>query len=131
MTTPCLKSRRPQAEHSLLSPVRKTISAAEAGGKERHLYKPLPKQFRHNGFQYRQIAREGEDVIYEQKWTSCPNPSLCFEVIRVKRRKPFEINGRFIGPAEVYPNSEAWGVDGFTFTDKEAAFAKLREVERK
>ena len=30
--------------------------------------------------------------------------------------------------AEVYPNSDAWGVDGFTLTDKNAAFAKLREV---
>lgn len=33
-----------------------------------------------------------------------------------------------VEPAEVYPNSDAWGVDAFTFTDKEAAFAKLREV---
>ena len=30
--------------------------------------------------------------------------------------------------AEVYPNSEAWGMDGFTVTDNEAAFAKLREI---
>jgi hypothetical protein len=33
-----------------------------------------------------------------------------------------------VEPAEVYPNSEAWGVDGFTLTDKEAAFAKLSEL---
>ena len=32
------------------------------------------------------------------------------------------IGGRFIEPAEVYPNSEAWGVDGFTLTDKDATF---------
>ena len=41
----------------------------------------------------------------------------------------FEIAGRFVEPAEVYPKSEAWELDGFTITDKEAAFAKLRELE--
>jgi hypothetical protein len=40
----------------------------------------------------------------------------------------FQIGARFIEPAEIYPNSEAWGVDGFTFTDKDVAFAKLREL---
>jgi len=40
------------------------------------------------------------------------------------------IHGRFVEPAEVYPNSEAWGTDGFTVTDKERAFAKLREICR-
>ena len=34
----------------------------------------------------------------------------------------------FIEPAEIYPNSEAWGSDAFTFTDKDAAFAKLRQM---
>ena len=30
--------------------------------------------------------------------------------------------------AEAYLKSEAWGVAGFTFTDRDAAFAKLREI---
>jgi hypothetical protein len=33
-----------------------------------------------------------------------------------------------ISSAEVYPKSEDWGVDGFTLVDKDAAFAKLREL---
>jgi hypothetical protein len=37
---------------------------------------------------------------------------------------------RFIEPAAVYANSEAWDVDGFTLPDKDAAFAKLREIFR-
>jgi hypothetical protein len=49
-------------------------------------------------------------------------------VIRVKGREGFEIADRFVPPGEVYPNSEAWGVDAFTLTDKDAAFAKLREI---
>jgi hypothetical protein len=88
----------------------------------------LPKEFRRGGFDYGQITREGNAAIYQQRWTGCAEPSVCYEIIRVKRREGFQIGGRFVGPAEVYPNSEAWGVDGFTVTDEEAAFAKFREL---
>jgi hypothetical protein len=108
----------------------KTRAAAKAWGKERQFCKPLPTRFRRDGFTYRKIARETDAAIYEQRWTDCPEPTFCYEIIRVKRREGFEIGGRWIPPAEVYPNSEAWGVDGFAFTDKDAAFAKLREVSR-
>jgi hypothetical protein len=106
----------------------KTRTTAGAWSKKGHSYKPLPIRFRRDGFTYRQIARERDAAIYEQTWSGCPNPSISYEVIRVRRREGFQIDGRFIEPAEVYPNSDAWGVDGFTLTDKDAAFAKLREV---
>ena len=51
-----------------------------------------------------------------------------FSNLTVVRGKGFEIAGRFVAPAEVYPNSEAWGVDGFTFSDKDAALTKLRAL---
>jgi hypothetical protein len=127
MATPGLKSSGPHTQHSILSPAIKTISTPEAEGKKRYSCKPLPKEFQHHGFNFRQIAREGNAAKYEQRWTGCAEPSVCYEVIRIRRRNGFEIGGRFVGPAEVYPNSEAWGVDGFTLTDKDAAFAKLRE----
>ena len=106
----------------------KTRATPEARGSKRHFYKPLPKEFRHNRFTYRQIAREGDAAIYEQTWNDCRDPSVCYEVIRIRRRDGFEIGGRFVEPAEIYPNSEDWGVRGFTFIDKEAAFAKLRAI---
>ena len=106
----------------------KTRARAEAGSKKRHPYKPLPKEFRRDGFEYRQIAREGNAAIYEQRWTGCAEASVCYEVIRIRRREGFEIGGRFVGPAEVYPASKLWGTDGFTLTDRDAAFAKLREL---
>ena len=34
----------------------------------------------------------------------------------------------YTGWAEVYPAAKSRGVDGFTFTNKEAAFAKLRAI---
>ena len=106
----------------------KTSCRAEAWSKKRHSYKPLPKEFRRDGFDYRQIAREANAAIYEQIWDGCSNPAVCYEVIRIRHREGFQIGDRFVEPAEVYPNSEAWGVDSWTMQDKEAAFRKLREA---
>jgi hypothetical protein len=110
-------------------PTQKTRATAEAGAEKGHFYRPLPKEFRRDGFSYRQIAREGDAAIYEQTWNGCRNPSVSYEVIRIRRRQGFQIGGRFVEPSEVYPKSEAWGVDGFTFTDRNAAFVMLREME--
>ena len=106
----------------------KPRATAEAWGKERRSYKALPTRFRRDGFNYRQIAREGDAAIYEQTWNGCSDPSVCYEVVRIHRHEGFQIDGRFVEPAEVYPNSGAWGVHGFTLTDKDAAFAKLHEL---
>ena len=104
----------------------KTRARAVLRGKKRHFYKPLQVRFRHNGFDYHQIAREGDVAIYEQTWPDSEN--VCYEVVRIRSREGFKIGDEFIEPAEVYPKSEAWGEDGFTLTDKNAAFAKLREL---
>jgi len=53
------------------------------------------------------MAREGDAAIYEQRWTGCAEPSIVYEVIRIRRRDGFQIDDRFVEPAEVYPNSEA------------------------
>ena len=106
----------------------KTRSRAERGGKKGPFYKPLPTRFQRNGFDYQQIARDKDAAIYQQTWRGCLDPSVCYEVIRIRRREVTEIAGNLLEPAEVYPRSEAWGVDGFTFADKDAAFAKFREV---
>src|SRR6266550_5350522 len=106
----------------------KTRATAEAWSKKRHSCKRLPTRFRRNGFEYRQIARERHGAIYEQTWAGCCDPSVCYEVIRIRQRDGFQINGRFVEPAEIYPKADAWGVDGFTFTDRDAAFEKLWEL---
>jgi len=108
-------------------PTQKTRATAEGGSQKGH-YRLLPKEFRRDGFTYRQIAREGNAAIYEHTWNGCPNPSIAYEVIRIRRRDGFQISDRFVEPAEVYPRSELWGVDGFTFTNRNKAFAKLSEI---
>jgi hypothetical protein len=106
----------------------KTRATAEARGKKRHFHKTLATRFRRDGFEYLQIAREGDAAIYEQTWNGCSAPSVCYEVVRIRRREGFQIKGRFVEAAEVYPNSAAWGVDGLTLTDEDAAYARLREL---
>jgi hypothetical protein len=128
MTASKLKLQAVNCPVSLLPCAIKTPATTEAGSKKQPFYKPLPTRFRRDGFNYQQIAREGDAAIYEQRWTACCNPSVSYEVIRIRRREGFQIDGRFVEPAEVYPNSDAWGIDGFTFTDKDAAFAKLWKV---
>jgi hypothetical protein len=105
----------------------KTCAKAEGGSKKAY-YRPLPKEFRRDGFHFSQIGRERDVAIYAQVWDGCPDPAACFEVVRVKRRQGFQIGGRFVPPAEVYPASKLWGTDGFTLTNRDAAFAKLREL---
>jgi hypothetical protein len=130
MTTP---SKQKRARSFVGGPpippsTQKTSATADAATKERHSYKPLPKQLRHDGFTYQQIAREREAAIYEQTWTERRSPSIAYEVVRVRRRDGFQIGSRFIPPAEVYPRSERWGQLGWTFCNKSTAFAKLREI---
>jgi hypothetical protein len=106
----------------------KTRARVEAWGKKRRFYKPLPTQFRHNGFDCRQIDREASAVTCEQIWNGCANAAISYEVVLIWRREGFQIDDRFVEPAEVYPNSEASGVGGWTAEDKDAAFRKLRQV---
>ena len=96
----------------------KTRARGVAGAKKGPFHKPLPTRFRRDGFDYRQIARKEDAALYEQTWSGCSNPSVGYEVIRIRHRQGFQIGGRFVGPAEVYPNSEAWGVDAFTLTER-------------
>src|SRR5262245_64350526 len=76
----------------------KTRATREARGRKRHFYKPLPKEFRHDGFDYRQIAREGDTAIYEQVWNDGQNPNVSYEVIRIRRREAFQNGVRFVEP---------------------------------
>jgi len=85
---------------------------------------PIRTQFNSGGFSYRQIVREGHIAIYEQRWRNSDN--VAYEVVRLRvRTHPFKNDGQ---PYEAYPGSEAWGTYGWTYTDKDAPFAKLREL---
>jgi len=116
------------AGHPVPSLAEKTRATVEGGSKKGRFYKALPKEFRRDRFNYRQIVREGDLAIFEQSWSGCADPSTAYEVGRVRRREGFKIGVNFFELAELYPPSKAWGADGFPLINRDAAFEKLREL---
>ena len=107
------------------SPANKTPATVEGGGKTDRFCRPLATQFRHDGFDYRQITREGDAAIFAQ---SRNGRVRAFEVIRIRRHDGFEIAGRLVEPAEYYPRSGEWGAYGWTLPDLNSATAKQMEI---
>jgi hypothetical protein len=93
-------------------------------------YKLLEGYLQRGQFSYKQLVREQDIAIYSQTWRGCSEPSIAFDVICVRRHNGKEIKGHPVEPSEFYPSSTEWGKYAFTFIDKEAAFAKLRELSR-
>jgi hypothetical protein len=96
--------------------------------KQAAYYKPLDPHFQRGEFNYKQIVREKEVAIFEQTWRGCSQPSVSWEVVVIRRHNGKTIKGHLVAPSEFYPSSTEWGKYGFTFSDKDAAFAKLREL---
>ncbi len=90
-------------------------------------YTSLPRELCIGGFNLRQITREGHLAVYEQSHPKCPT-RLRYEVIVIRRRGAFEINGRRVEAAEFYPRSEDWGSFGWTLTTRDAALEKLQQI---
>jgi hypothetical protein len=116
-----MKPPLPQASQAI-----KTRPALGRGSKKPQSYKPLKTQFSKNGHDYRQIAREGDIVIFEQSWRGSPN--VCYEVAWVYRHDGYTVAGHYVEPAEVYPGNEEFGDSAWTLTTLDAAWDKLREL---
>ncbi len=90
-------------------------------------YEPIATSFKHHGFSYRQIGREGSLAIFEQRWIR-PDDHLsknaAYEVIKTQRHEAHTFPS---GKSYPLRASAVWGVDGFTLPDKDTAYAKLRE----
>ena len=75
------------------------------------IYKPIPTEFKKNGFTFRQITREGDWAIYEQSKAGISRS--WFELVKIQRHDGYEIAGNKTEPAEFYPSNESWGKLGF------------------
>lgn len=82
---------------------------------------PLKTTFRSDGFDFKQIAREGRIAVYEQSKGSF----WAWEVIIIGKRPPRVLNGVALGASERYPASEQWGSMGWTCMSRERAFEKM------
>ena len=81
--------------------------------------KTLPIEFTKNGFQYRQLARDGNAALYSQT----KGDFGAYEVFAIQSHNGREIAGKLIPPAEFGPSSEEWGSKGWTYTDRRVAWA--------
>ena len=86
---------------------------------------PVRKEFSNGQFLYRQLKRIGDLAIYAQIRESI---ILAYEVIKIKRHNGYEIAGIKIEPAEMYPSSSFWGVNGWTYTNYNSAETKLEKL---
>lgn len=88
--------------------------------------KPLETEFTYRGFAYRQIAREGDIALFEQKKES--HKRIFYEVVKVRRHDGFKIAGKTCPPAEYYPSDHEWGTHGWSFSDRKFADRKYQEL---
>jgi hypothetical protein len=88
--------------------------------------KRLDLQFTYDRFQHRQLARQKDVVLLEK---SKPNSAYKgYEVVIIQRHPAQMIHGRSYPERESMPPTEAWGLQGWSLTDLQAAQAKFRQV---
>ena len=119
------------ASDSKATPPQKMRGRLISTSKRADYYKPLETHFQRGKFNYKQLAREKDVAIFKQAWRGSSEPDTCWEVVVIRRHGGKTIKGHWVEPSEFYPSSTDWGKYGFTFTDKEAAFAKLRELSQR
>jgi hypothetical protein len=130
MSAQAVNSPRPAREASLPTPANKTRLPASATH-SRAILEPLATEFNHGGFHYKQVAREGRVAIYSQAWSEIKNPSVAYEVVRIKALPDRMMFGKLVPAHEAYPGSEEWGERGWTYTDLDRAFARFRKLAKK
>ena len=86
---------------------------------------PVKVEFSVGQFLYRQLERIGDLAIYAQVREST---ILAYEVVKIKRHNGYEIAGIQIEPAEMYPASSFWGINGWTYTSYDKAESKFERL---
>ena len=94
--------------------------------------KPLPTEFRSDGYCFQLLRRAGTVALLAKRKTprSCPN----FEVVIIQTRPAEQIFGNRLPAREMMPPSESWGVLGWSdsnFPAAETRFNRLCRALRK
>ena len=92
--------------------------------------KTLEKKFTNKNFSYKQIIREDNVAIYEQKLIDPEATSRRYEVIIIRSHNGYEINGNKIAPSEMYPSGNQWGTLGWTRLNLEDAQKRFKKVKK-
>jgi hypothetical protein len=87
----------------------------------------LATSLRIDGFDLVQVFREGNVGIYRKTKPGYEG----FETIIIRTHEAYEIAGKTVEPAEMYPRSEAWGTLGWTYNSLEAAKKRTAKALRR
>jgi hypothetical protein len=85
--------------------------------------KVIADQFVKKGFVHKVIARDGMKLLIERKHHTAASPH--WEVVKLRVSPEKRVGERTYMEGEAYPSSEAWGSQGWTYTDLESAKAKF------
>jgi len=85
--------------------------------------KPLPREFARDQFNFRQLMREGDVVLYEKTKPHWAQPT--YEVCIVRKCAERTIAGTLIPAHEALPPSESWGTYGWTYSTYDKAWARF------
>ena len=89
----------------------------------------LPTQFRIDGFDFVQIAREGDVALFRK--TKPPLSFETFEVTIVQKRQEHQWpDGRVTPAHEAMPGNEDWGTHGWSLQSLDRAWEKFAELTR-
>lgn len=91
-------------------------------------YIPLPEMIRKNGYDYKQIRREGNVAIYEQMDAGA---HVAYEVFEIRKQPASEFNGIRYEAKERMPSNEEWGQNAYTVHDLSAAERRMKEILEK
>lgn len=86
--------------------------------------RPLPTQFKRNGFTHTQVAVAHPVYVYEKR----KGRYTGFEVIKARPRPERVFKDRRLEAAWAYPASEDWGTYGFTCPTLLRAMEKAGEL---
>ena len=90
---------------------------------------PLVTEFEDRTFRYAQVERHGNVAIFTQ--THKLGGVVRYEVVRIRVAPEHTWpNGSTSPEREVYPHSNLWGRDGFTFHHLPAAQALLQRLQQ-
>lgn len=88
------------------------------------LLTPHPLEFAHDGFTFRQVAREGMVALYEK--SRSPESVKRFELVELQVLPAQKLFGKEYPARGSYPRSEQWGEHGWTFLDLPSAQEAMR-----
>jgi hypothetical protein len=91
--------------------------------------KPIDTFFTYKGFDFRQIAREGDVAVYSQCFKGGKMP-VAYEVVVIQKHDGYTIMGKTYPPAEFYPSTNDWGTKGFTIVTDDTTKMKQKALDK-